>query len=225
MYIPERSVQFGTYNSITDFDLVMGDITIGSPEPQTVTVDIPFRDGVLDETEYFGAVHYSNRELNIPFYIPYGKDYQAVYTNFMNRIHGQKFQIWLSNDTEWFYEGRVSVGDLELSDVDGWWGFDVTCDCEPYRYYLFEKTVSASTTAMSVTITVGRKYICPYFSWDNSSISYITVTDPNENSYTIYKDVGYDPSLIVGAPNDTTIKITSPQGSTNVTITYKRGKF
>ena len=225
MTMPERSVTFGTYNSITNFDLIMGDITIGSPEPQILSVDIPFRDGTLDETDYFGIVHYKNRKLTIPFYIPYGNNYQAVYTNVMNLIHGKRFQIWLSNDTDWFYEGRVTVGDCALSDVSGYWGFTVTCDCDPYRYSLFEKTVSVSSSGTSVSITIGRKYVCPYFSWPDSGIGYIKVTDPNNNTYTIYKDTGYDPSLIIGALDNTTIKIATPSGSTNVTITYKRGKF
>lgn len=215
MSMPERSVTFGTYNSSTNFGVLMGELTIGAPEPQTYSVEVPFRDGYLDETEYFGNVRFKNREISIDFYIPYGDDYEAVYAAMAAKIHGQRLPVFLSWNPDWYYEGRVTMGDLAMSSISGYWGFTVTVDADPYKYQLVELTYTISGSA-SYNLPVDRKPSVPRFKTTTS----LTVTH-NGSTYTFNANKSYDPELILTQDNN---KITI-SGTGSVTISYTKGKF
>ena len=129
----ERTVNFGNDNSWEDLNIVFESLTIGSPEPQLVLIDVPFRNGPLDETDYFGDVKYKERKIEMSFLIPWWLDDQHyIYSEVQNRLNGQRKKVVFSADQDWYYEGRLQVGDLE--NDNGFFKFKVSMTADPYKY-------------------------------------------------------------------------------------------
>ena len=66
-------------------------LTVSSPEPQLILIDVPFRNGSLDETDYFGDVKYKDRTLSMEFLIPWtADDHHGIYSKVLNELHGKR---------------------------------------------------------------------------------------------------------------------------------------
>ena len=127
-----ETIQDGVHSSI--FNMVLSKVTIGSPDVKTHYVDVPGMDGSIDLTSYFNnTVRYKNRVLTFEFTFLRRTDSELYldYTNLMSYLHG-KFRGYISidGDTNYYYSGRVFVGDLQKSAVSK---VVLKCDCEPYK--------------------------------------------------------------------------------------------
>ena len=58
-----------------------------------------------------------------------------IYSAVMNAIHGKRLQIVLDDDPDYYWLGRVHVGDPK-SDK-GAMTFEITATVEPYKYELY----------------------------------------------------------------------------------------
>lgn len=134
-----KGVTFGNYHSYNDFSLILSSKEIGTPSPKTETIDIPGGDGVIDLTDFFGEVKYNNRKLSFEFstIVPQS-EFMNLFSEVQNALHGQKMQIILDDDSEWYYVGRVTVSEWKADKNIG--KLTIDCDCEPYKTKL-EKTV------------------------------------------------------------------------------------
>lgn len=159
-----NGVKFDTKHSHDDLDLILSSKTIGSPSVKITTVDIPGADGVLDFTEFFGEPKYNNRTLTFEFRsiktfsAQLGQD-----SSVKNALHGKKMKIVLDDDPNYYFYGRVSVGDWESeNNIVG--KVTITCDCEPYKrkQTVTTATFTATTTEQTGTITnSGRMTVVP----------------------------------------------------------------
>ena len=77
------------------------------------------------------------------------EDIDQVYKDVCKKIHGKKVEIVLDWDTDYYFKGRITVGELTHQKRIG--TFTITCDCEPYRY---KNDVTVSACAVSGTTTV-----------------------------------------------------------------------
>ena len=127
-----KGIKFGNYHSWNDFSLILSQKTIGTPSPKVETVDIPGGDGVLDLTEFFGEVKYSNRPLSFEFstMVPH-EEFMDLFSRVQNALHGKKMQIVLDDDAEWAYTGRITVSEWKAERNIG--KLTIDCDCEPYK--------------------------------------------------------------------------------------------
>jgi phage-related protein len=157
-----KGVYFGNYHSYDDFNLILSSKTIGSPSPKTETIDIPGGDGVLDLTDFFGEVKYNNRELSFEFstIVPQS-EFMALFSMVQNALHGQKMQIILDEDSEWYYTGRISVSEWKAEKSVG--KITIDCDCEPYKTRLGDTEIfqMVSGTEEKVILPNGRKTVVP----------------------------------------------------------------
>lgn len=129
----ERTVNFDDKNSWSDFGVVFKTLVISPPEPRFVMIEVPYRNGLLDETDYYGDVTYANRNLKMDFLVPNGThDHHDIYSNILNTLHGKRKQIRYSADDGWYYEGRLTVGDYSVNE--GFWGFSIEATVDPYKY-------------------------------------------------------------------------------------------
>lgn len=129
----ERTVEFDGRNSWLDYNIIFETFTNTPPEPNLVLIDIPYRNGSLDESDYFGDITYKDRTLSMTFLIPYNvDDLHGIYSRVLNELHGKRRKIVISADENWYYEGRLSVGDL--SNQSEFWGFSITATVDPYKY-------------------------------------------------------------------------------------------
>lgn len=148
-----NTVYFDEYNSWEDFHLILSEKKIESPAYKSETTDIPGGDGVLDHTEYFGEVKFKNRKLTFTF-TTFGSQYDLaeILSRVQNAIQGRKVKITLSNDSDFYYIGRVKIktptNDKNIMKIP------MECDCEPYKYKVFE-------TVIKKTINGEVRISCP----------------------------------------------------------------
>lgn len=135
-----KGVLFGGLHSFRDLGLILTGKEIGAPTVKVSSIDIPGGDGVIDLTEYFGGVKYGNRRLSFEFstILPQ-RDFMEQFASVQNALHGQKMQISLDADAEWYYTGRVSVSPWKSEKNIG--KITIDCDCDPYKYRNSAKVV------------------------------------------------------------------------------------
>lgn len=128
-----KTVDFDDRNSWVDYGMIFKDLTISPPEPNLIYIDIPFRNGVLDETDYYGDITYKSRTLSMSFLVPSDcPDHMALYSRVLNELHGKRKNIRFSADQAYYYSGRLIVGDF--SNDGSFWGFQITVTADPYKY-------------------------------------------------------------------------------------------
>lgn len=156
-------VKFGEYHSYNDLNLILNSKEIGSPEIKENMIDIQGADGFLDYTDFFGGEPlYKNRQLVFNFTINAMVigDYFLAYSYVQDLIHGKKREIYLDDDSLWYYVGRIEVGKLKIEK--GIASFQIVCDCEPYKYYKYETTVSGTVSgSLTLQLFNQRKRVIP----------------------------------------------------------------
>lgn len=141
----KRTVNFDSYNSFYDLGVIFTTLDLGSPEPKLVSVEVPYKDGALDLTDYFGGVSYNNRLISMHFIMPpVLVGHMDIYHNVQKLLNGKRMKIVFSSDQEYYYYGRLAVGAFA---VDGdTWSFDIVADADPYQYKDITKTKSITTS-------------------------------------------------------------------------------
>ena len=146
----------------TSLNLIGAQKTIGYPQTKTTTISVPGSDVTLDFTEAFGGIHYNNRTISLVFLsLQPWSDQMAQDSTVKNALHGQKMFIVFSDDDQYYYLGRITVGDWEYYQGAG--RVVVTIDAEPYKYVLTEKKIYANVG--------GHTNLYPYYdSFENVTV-------------------------------------------------------
>lgn len=183
-------ITFGAFHSYRDLNLILtSGVKIGTPEVKTEEVEVLGSDGTIDYTEYFGEIFYKNRSLTFLFTIKAKtpEDIDQVYKDVCKKSHGKKVEIVLDWDTDYYFKGRITVGELTHQKRIG--TFTITCDCEPYRY---KNDVTVSTCAVSGTTTVtyinDQKNVTPQFKTSSPmtiSFENVTTTIKTDGTFTV----------------------------------------
>lgn len=183
-------IAFGAFHSYRDLNLILtSGVKIGTPDVKTEEVEVLGSDGTIDYTEYFGEIFYKNRSLTFPFTIKAKtpEDIDQVYKDVCKKIHGKKVEIVLDWDTDYYFKGRITVGELTHQKRIG--TFTITCDCEPYRY---KNDVTVSACAVSGTTTVtyinDQKNVTPQFKISSPmtiSFENVTTTIKTDGTFTV----------------------------------------
>ena len=203
-----------SYDSYTDLGLILNSKSIGSPKVKTNYVDIPGADGKIDYTDYFGDVKFENRQVDFSFQkidpLPLDD------TDLKNLLHGQKCKIFLSELPDFYFVGRVDVGEWQKNKKVA--SVKISCDCEAWRYKASEtvKTVTVSGSG-NITLSNLRKSAVPKITTSAAVVLSFGGITANLSSGT---DVIVD-SLVLKKGN-TTIQIT---GNSTVTFKYQEGSL
>ena len=206
-------VTFGEYHSADDFNLILKSKVIGAAETKIELLEIPGSSTALDFTEFTGEPQYNNRELNFDFKFIDGWDEQyAQYEIINNAIHGRKLKIIIDEEPNYYYFGRINVGDWETEKYIGL--VSITCDCEPWKYKEDITTVTQAVSGSAViTLSNLRRTVIPTIttnaemslSWDGHSASLSSGADQIIESLVLYQ-------------GDTEITVT---GTGNITFEYQ----
>ena len=210
-----KGVTFDTYHSYRDFSLILSSKTVGAAEPKTELIEVPGADAPLDFTEFFGDVKYNNRTLSFTFtMLPPMKEFQLRYSSILNTLNGKKMKIILDDDPDFWYYGRVSVGDLSPDKNTA--QITVECDCEPFKY-LKEKTAYTVTVSGSTTLILKnlRQHVVPVF----NSTGALQI-DFEGTKYSASSTGEYTIPEIVLKEGKNTITL---EGNATVTVTYQEG--
>lgn len=151
-----KGITFGSLHSFNNLHLILSQKTIGTPEPKREVVDIPGGDGVLDLTEFFGAVKYHNRQLSFEFstMVPQSQ-FMDLFSQVQNALHGKKMRIILDDDPEWFYMGRITVSEWKAEKNIG--KLTVDCDCEPFKQSIYTTTVTKVVSSNATIVLANDK--------------------------------------------------------------------
>ena len=209
-----NSVQFGNYDSYDDFSLFLASKEIGTAEPKKKIVEVEGSDGVLDFTEYFGDVKYNNRTLKMDFSLIHS-DLLGQYSSIQDAIHGKKMNISFSEDSGFYYVGRITVEPFTKEKNIG--RFSITADCDPYKYKTNETIVTQSVSgSKTITLTNSRKRVVPTIT-TNAEMSFTfgaTTVTHTAGTFII-------PELELVEGNNT-IKVA---GTGNVSFKYREGRL
>lgn len=174
-----NGVTFDEIHSFRDFGLILTDVKISSPEPQTKMVSVPVRNGDIDMSDVVsGNTRFKNRTIVFTF-ISNKKveDWLLEISNIRNKIAGQKKRIIIDYDPAFYWYGRITDVSQEISDSAE--SIVVTASVDPYKYAIntseedwlwdpfdFEQSVINETAdlvvdgSLEVSIIAGKK-------WDN----------------------------------------------------------
>lgn len=174
-------------------------------------MSVPGSDITLDFTEAFGGVHYNNRAITLVFLSlrPWTSQ-MAQDSAVKNALHGQKMHIVFSDDPDYYWNGRISVGDWEYYKGAG--RVIIMIDADPYKYKSQETVVSGSG---SITLTNSRMAVVPY-------VSAASAVDLEWGEYSVSIDAGNDqliPQLVLEEGN------TEITASGEVTFRYREGSL
>ena len=156
-----KGIKFGNYHSYDDFALILSQKTIGTPSPKVEEIDIPGGDGVLDLTDFFGEVKYNNRPLSFEYstIVPQA-EFMDLFSRVQNALHGQKMNIILDDDPEWYYVGRITVSEWKTDRNIG--QLTIDADCEPYKIKVDETVVTSVVDGTkTVVLSNSKKTVVP----------------------------------------------------------------
>ena len=145
-----NGVLLGNYHTYDDLNLIINSKEIGEAKVRKKQLQVEGASGYLDYTEYFGYPTYDNRTLifNVQM-LAVPTDFLSEYSRISNALNGQKVRIVLDDDPDFYYVGRISISKLKTEKNQAF--FDITCDCEPYKY---KANATVITQAVSGTATI-----------------------------------------------------------------------
>ena len=211
-------VTFGSYNSRVDFHLDFIHREISPPAPKTATVNIPLAHGILDLTERLTGTEpiFNNRNIDLAFELRSMRSaWMTDYANIMQCLHGRVLNVTLSNDSAYYWNGRVTVGMLEDHGFTA--GITISIDAFPFKWKNTSSTVGTytlSSTARSVTVNISDQIALPEFSTSGTAnIEY------NGQIFAANSSVLSPPGMLL-KKGSCTVKLT---GSGSCTVRYRGG--
>lgn len=155
-----KHVLFDNYDSNEDLELVLTSSNIEAPAPKTIYVKIEGKDGSIDYTEAFGRIFFENRKLQFEFtYCGDADSFADKFSELQNKLHGRRMKIVISDDAEWWYEGRVSLDKWKSSKAIR--KITIECECDPYKYQNVVRMYNVTANPQSVVFKNNRMNTSP----------------------------------------------------------------
>lgn len=132
-----QGVTFGTYHSYRTWGLHLETMpVISHPEPKYKLIEVPGSNAIIDLTEALaGEVTYRPREIKCEFNTGASREeWVTIYSDIQTAIHGKRLEIVFDSDPDYYYIGRVTVGDNQ--GEKGMMKLVITATVEPYKYEL-----------------------------------------------------------------------------------------
>lgn len=160
----ETGEQINTYER---WELILGNKEISIPQAKTNYIDIVGADGSLDLTEATGDIKYNDRTAKFPFTLKDKfMDLPSKISEIANDIHGRKFKIFIYDDLDFYYVGRVSINEFKTSQAKGIITLEAVV--EPYKY---KKNISSYAYEINGSETIYgsnlRKRVVPTITVDS----------------------------------------------------------
>ena len=213
------TVTFGSYNSKTNFHLDYLHKVIKEPKVKTTTVNIPLAHGELDLTERLTGPDpiFANRQITLNFELRSMRSaWMTDYSTIMQSLHGRVMNVTLSEDANYYWNGRVTVGALEDHGFTA--GITVTVDAFPFKWKSSQTTVGTytlSSTVKTVTLSITDQIAKPEFTVANT-----TNIEYNGQIFVATSSIVAPPGMLLKKGNSQTVKLT---GSGSCTFKYRGG--
>lgn len=129
-----QGVIFNDKHTFRDWGLLMKSRPVVTPPtPKTKIIQVPGSDKILDLTEHLtGQVHYEPRTIKFEFVTGAPREtWASLHSDILTHMHGKRVKIIMDDDPNWYYTGRVTVGDLDADKKSA--TLEVTAEVEPYK--------------------------------------------------------------------------------------------
>lgn len=129
-----QGVIFNNKHTFRDWGLLMRSRPMVSPPtPKTKIIQVPGSDKIIDLTETLtGQVHYEPRIIKFEFVTGAPREsWASLHSDIMTYMHGRTVRIIFDDDPNFFYTGRVTVGDFEADKRHA--TLTMTAEVEPYK--------------------------------------------------------------------------------------------
>lgn len=129
-----QGVIFGDKHTYRDWGLITKTRpNVSPPVPKLKLIQVPGSDHVIDLTEHLtGQVHYEPRTISFEFVMMAERGrWASLYSEIMTYLHGKRIKIVMDNDPNYYYIGRVTVGDLEPGKATA--ELKIQAQVEPYK--------------------------------------------------------------------------------------------
>ena len=125
-------VQFDGMDSYDKWGYYLAHKVIGEAEPKYNLVQVPGGVGYIDLTGALGVMGYNERELELTMKdIADHNEFIRHYSAMQADIHGKRCKITLSEDPDYYWDGRCSVGAMEQDGLACY--VPVVVICQPYK--------------------------------------------------------------------------------------------
>lgn len=228
---PDTNTSFYT----RDYDLVYHTAVIPTATPKTESIDIPYRDGVIDLTEANGKefIRYNSRQISITLVdLEYSDHFDVKFSKLKRDIHGKRLKIIFDFDPSYYYLGRIiNFSDVERVSKSG--RVVITAEVDPFKYsihtnadnwlwdpFCFETDIIPNGANISVNGTT----LLDFYTGDQTVIPTFKVTGTvtmtlRGKTFTLKDGKNYDIIFYAGS-NPVTLR-----GSGTVTVDYERKYF
>ena len=220
---------------------------VAAPQVKTEFINVPGADGALDYTDALtGRPRFANRSGQWQFIMENGHfSWPTVMSQMLNKLHGKKVKVVLTDDPDYYYKGRISLnvgfGNKDYSSVVIAYNFD------PYKYpidstdiadwkwkELFGNTIEYGTfsingiktrtllnsTGSEVTCTINVTNTVTMFRVEDGELYHMIQDD-----FDITK---YEPTYLRTGDNEVTLaegaNMVVFKGSAIAKVNYERGK-
>lgn len=147
-----HSVYFDDYNSWDEWHMIpTSRPSIVTPAMVENTVEVPGMNGSLDLSEALtGYPLFNNRSGSITFMFINGYgNWVERRDSVIKKLHGKRMKIRLSDDPNYYYEGRITVGDWTTNrDMSS---IDISYNVKPYAIKQYETILTTLSIASGAT--------------------------------------------------------------------------
>lgn len=211
-------------DTYTEYGLLLASKTISLPKVRTNMIDVPGRDGLIDASDALtGEATYKNRTIKLELIgVPSlnGKDWPSEISDFCNTVHGKRVKVKFSEDTDHYYSGRCSAGDVKLNKIKQ--TIHVTVDCDPWKYKIERTTVSRSdlgTAYKQLALPNESRPVIPTI-----TVAQDTVLLWGGNTINVSAGDHILPAIRLAAGNNI-LKAKVASGTGSITVTYQEASM
>lgn len=189
--------------------------------PQINLVAVPGANGSTDVSDALGTVTYNDRNLEL-MYALYPEDidsFQQKCTEVCNQLNGRRVKIVMSEDSDYYYEGRLAVE--EYAEDKSLKQIKITAVVKPFKLKLKESiyTFSISSEPVVKKMTNKRMPVLPVIETDvNATISF------SGNTFTVNPGRHRLPELCFSDSGVYALTVTA-EGQGTMRITYREGSL
>ena len=212
-------VQFDGIDSYDKWGYYLAHKVIGEAEPKYNLVQVPGGVGYIDLTGALGVMGYNERELELTMKdIADHNEFIRHYSAMQADIHGKRCKITLSEDPDYYWDGRCSVGAMEQDGMACY--VPVVVICQPY------KLKQSKTVVQDDSLTGEYKEIV----LSNDTMPTIPTITVQQETAIQYNGATYSINTgshrlldIILVSGGGTIKAKAPGGSGSIKIEYQEG--
>lgn len=220
-------VTFGDKHSYDDWGIYWNGYSEGSPEPQRLLFEVPYKNGLLDATQALtDKIFYKSRTVSFDFIVhENNKTWPEVRSMVNSDVHGKHLHVTMDTDSDYYWDAyKCTVGNY--SNEEEFMKFNIECECFPYKLKKDITTRSVEVTGQGITLTCPNSdmQVNPTFVTDQDV--QVVFTDYKGTIVTIAMNAGsHTLDNIEFWKGDNVLTFNKMSNNASVTVSYREGSL